>query len=63
MSLHNEAILSRWQTRQWNVEIPLIISNHEIARETAEKFGIRFYHLPVFKEKQARSRVKAIGTS
>ncbi|RNC84018.1 MAG: formyltetrahydrofolate deformylase [Balneola sp.] len=46
-------ILARWQSGEWKVEIPLIISNHEQASETAEKFGIQFYHLPISKENKA----------
>ena len=43
-------MLARWQTKEWDVDIPLIISNHEEAGETAEKFGIEFHHLPITKE-------------
>lgn len=43
-------ILGRWQTKEWDVEIPLIISNHEDAREVAEKFEIEYKFLPITKE-------------
>jgi len=40
-------ILGRWQTKEWEVEIPLIISNHVDARDVAEKFGIEYHHIPI----------------
>lgn len=43
-------ILARWQTKEWNVDIPLIISNHQDAEDTAQKFGIEFHHIPITKE-------------
>ena len=33
-------ILSRYQAREWNVEIPLIISNHPNLEPVAKGFGI-----------------------
>ena len=39
-------IISRWQSAEWNVDIPLIVSNHENLRPIAEKFGIEFYCIP-----------------
>jgi len=43
-------ILSRWQSGEWQVEIPLIISNHPDLGTVAEKFGIAYHVLPVTKE-------------
>ena len=42
-------ILGRWQTKEWEVEIPLIISNHEEAKDITKKFGIDFQYLPITK--------------
>ncbi len=53
-------VLSRWQTKEWKVEIPLIISNHEAARETAEKFGLEFHYLPVSKENKQEQEAKQL---
>jgi len=39
-------IISRWQSVEWNVEIPIIISNHTDLKHIAEKFGIEFHHIP-----------------
>lgn len=54
-------ILARWQTKEWDVEIPLIISNHEEAGETAARFGIEFHHVPITKENKAEQEVKQIA--
>lgn len=43
-------ILSRYQSKVWNVEIPLIVSNHKDLESVAASFGIDFYHLPITKE-------------
>ncbi|MCG8374289.1 MAG: formyltetrahydrofolate deformylase [Balneolales bacterium] len=43
-------ILGRWQTQEWDVEIPLILSNHKEAKQAANQFGIEFYHFPITKE-------------
>src|SRR5690554_2855210 len=43
-------ILSRVSSQEWNVEIPLIISNHEKLRHVAEEFNIPFYHIPITKD-------------
>lgn len=40
-------ILSRYQSGEWNVEIPLIISNHTHFQSLADNAGIPFYHLPI----------------
>ncbi|MBO6523070.1 MAG: formyltetrahydrofolate deformylase [Balneolaceae bacterium] len=53
-------ILARWQTKEWDVDIPVIISNHEDAGETAEKFGIEFYHFPITKEIKKDQEAKQI---
>ncbi|NDV77366.1 formyltetrahydrofolate deformylase [Dysgonomonas sp. 511] len=42
-------ILARYTAGEWNVEIPLIISNHEDLRWVAEKFGIEYHVLKLNK--------------
>jgi len=36
-------MLARYTAGEWNVEIPLIISNHPDLQHVAERFGIPFY--------------------
>ncbi|GJM61718.1 MULTISPECIES: formyltetrahydrofolate deformylase [Persicobacter] len=43
-------ILSRWQSGEWKVEIPMIISNHENLERVAKQFDIPYHYLPVTKE-------------
>jgi len=40
-------ILARWESGEWVVEIPLIISNHLDLEPVARRHGIRFEHVPV----------------
>ncbi len=43
-------ILARYTAGEWDVEIPMIISNHETLKPVAERFGIDFYYFPITKE-------------
>jgi len=40
-------ILSRWESGEWQVDIPLIVSNHADLAPVAARHGIRFEHVPV----------------
>jgi formyltetrahydrofolate deformylase len=43
-------ILSRYHSGEWEVDIPLIISNHSDLEPVANQFGIPFHVFPVTKE-------------
>ena len=43
-------MLARYTAGEWNVEIPLIISNQPDLQHVAERFGIPFYLFPITKE-------------
>ena len=43
-------MLARYTAGEWNVEIPLIISNHPDFQHVAERLGIPFYLFPITKE-------------
>ena len=49
-------LLVRHQSGELDVEIPLIISNHETLRPDAEKFGIEFHHLPTGKTPASKAK-------
>jgi formyltetrahydrofolate deformylase len=53
-------ILARYESAEWRVAIPLVISNHPDMQEAAERLGIDYYHLPVSaenrQEQEARQR-------
>jgi formyltetrahydrofolate deformylase len=40
-------ILARWQSGEWRVDIPVIISNHAAMEPVARAFGVPFHHLPI----------------
>ncbi|WP_346864377.1 formyltetrahydrofolate deformylase [uncultured Draconibacterium sp.] len=43
-------ILARYTAGEWDVEIPMIISNHETLKPVAERFGIDFHYFPINKD-------------
>ncbi len=43
-------ILARYTAEEWDVEIPLIVSNHPDLQHVAERFGIPFHLFPITKE-------------
>ncbi len=43
-------IMARYTAGEWEVEIPLIISNHPDLQHVAERFGIPFHLFPITKE-------------
>ena len=53
-------ILGRYEAREWNIEIPLIISNHEKFESLATRTGIDFYHFPITKENKKEQELKEI---
>jgi len=57
-------ILSRYTAGEWDVDIPLIISNHPLLEPVARQFGIEFHCLPVTaatKEKQEAAILGLLG--
>ena len=46
-------ILGRYTAGEWDVELPLIISNHETLRPVAERFGVDFHYFPINTENKA----------
>ncbi len=51
-------MLARYTAGEWNVEIPLIISNHPDMQHVAERFGIPYYLFPITKENKAEQERK-----
>jgi len=48
-------LLARWQSKELNVEIPCVISNHDSFRGFVEWHGIPFHHVPVNADNKARA--------
>jgi formyltetrahydrofolate deformylase len=53
-------ILGRWKSNDWQVDIPVIISNHKNLKIIAEQFGIEFHYLPITKENKKEQEVKQL---
>jgi formyltetrahydrofolate deformylase len=53
-------ILGRYTAGEWDVEIPIIISNHELLKPVADRFGIKFCYIPVDAENKDKQEQKEI---
>ena len=53
-------ILQRVMSNEWNVEVPLIISNHENLKYIADRFEIPFHVIPITKATKAEQEAKEI---
>ena len=51
-------LLARYTAGEWNVEIPLIISNHPDLQPIAERFDIPFHLFPITKENKLEQEQK-----
>lgn len=51
-------LLARYTAGEWNVEIPLIISNHPDLQHVAERFGKPFHLFPITKETKEEQEKK-----
>jgi len=40
-------LLWRWRSKEMNIEVPLVISNHDTLRASVEREGILFQHIPI----------------
>ena len=47
-------LLARYETKEWNVDIPLVISNHLDFKNVAERSGIEFKYFEVNKNNKAQ---------
>ncbi len=48
-------LLARWQSKELDIEIPCVISNHDNFRSFVEWHGIPFHHVPITPENKARA--------
>lgn len=53
-------LLSRWQSGEWRVSIPVIVSNHEDLRPVAEQFGVPFHVFPVTAGNKAEQEAREL---
>jgi len=53
-------ILARYESGEWQLEIPLIISNHPELEVVAKRFGIDYYCLPVTAENKKQQEARQL---
>jgi formyltetrahydrofolate deformylase len=53
-------LLARYAADDWQVEIPLIISNHPDMESVANRFGIEYHVFPITKENKAEQEAKQL---
>ncbi len=54
-------IISRYESGEWNIDIPLIISNHPTYAQVAAKFDIPFHEIPITKDTKLEQENKQIA--
>ncbi len=54
-------LLYRWDAGELPIDIAGIVSNHEICRPIADRYGLAFDHLPVTKETKAEQEARLLG--
>ena len=54
-------LLARYTAGEWNVDIPLIVSNHPDLQHVAERFGIPFHLFPITKETKEEQERKEMA--
>ena len=53
-------LLARYTAGEWEVDIPLIISNHPDMEIAARRFDIPYYHIPITKDTKADEEAKTL---
>lgn len=53
-------LLAHYEAGDWNVEIPLIVSNHPDLEHVAQKFGIPFFVFPINKDNKEEQEQKEL---
>jgi formyltetrahydrofolate deformylase len=54
-------LLARYTAGEWNVEIPVIISNHPDMADVARRFDIEYHMFPVTKDNKAELEAQEIA--
>ena len=53
-------LISRYESGEWKVEIPVIVSNHTDMQEVAQRLGIDYYHLPINVDNKAEQEARQL---
>lgn len=54
-------LLSRWQSGDFKVEIPLIVSNHPNLEHIAQKFDVPYHHFTITKDNKAEQEQRQLA--
>ena len=54
-------MLARYAAGEWQVEIPLVVSNHPDLRPVAEQFGVEFRYFPITPENKAQQEAAELA--
>lgn len=54
-------LLAHYDAGEWNVEVPLIISNHPDLQPLAERFGIDYHVFPITKQTKAEQEANELA--
>ncbi len=55
-------LLARWQSKELDIDIPCVISNHETFRGFVEWHGIPFHHIPVSPDTKSQAYGEVLKT-
>jgi formyltetrahydrofolate deformylase len=53
-------ILARWESGEWAVDAPLVVSNHRDLEPVARRHGLRFEHVPVTAATRSQAEARQI---
>jgi formyltetrahydrofolate deformylase len=54
-------VLSRWRSGEWDVEIPLIVSNHRELEFVAKQFGIPYHVFPITSQNKKKQEAAELS--
>ncbi len=54
-------LLARYTAGEWQVELPLIVSNHPDMELAAKRFGIPYFHIPITKENKQQQEAYTLN--
>jgi len=54
-------VLARWESGEWAVDLPLIVSNHDDLRPVAERFGVEYHHVSVTRDTREAGEAKQLA--
>jgi formyltetrahydrofolate deformylase len=54
-------ILGRWRSREWRIDVPVIVSNKTALADVARRFDVEFRHFPITPESKIEQERKQIA--